>query len=73
MFGLSLSFLPFVGGTDGSRNAAPVVLSHDQVEEIGRELDASATGRLRTSAPRTANTSTRSSRRSGDSRSQAAV
>ncbi|MFF2113688.1 fatty acid desaturase family protein [Rhodococcus koreensis] len=40
MFGLSLSFLPFVGGTDGSRNAAPVVLSHDQVEEIGRELDA---------------------------------
>ncbi|MFE7422292.1 fatty acid desaturase family protein [Rhodococcus sp. NPDC057529] len=40
MFGLSLSFLPFVGGTDGSRNAAPVVLSHDQVDEIGRELDA---------------------------------
>ncbi|KAF0964981.1 fatty acid desaturase family protein [Rhodococcus sp. T7] len=40
MFGLSLSFLPFVGGADGPRNAAPVVLSHDQVEEIGRELDA---------------------------------
>ncbi|UOT02145.1 acyl-CoA desaturase [Rhodococcus opacus] len=40
MFGLSLSFLPFVDGSDGSRNDAPVVLSHDQVEEIGRELDA---------------------------------
>ncbi|QZS57635.1 fatty acid desaturase family protein [Rhodococcus opacus] len=40
MFGLSLSFLPFVDGSDSSRNDAPVVLSHDQVEEIGRELDA---------------------------------
>lgn len=40
MFGLSLSFLPFVDGSDDTRSTAPVVLTHDQVEEIGRELDA---------------------------------
>ncbi|MDV7357016.1 acyl-CoA desaturase [Rhodococcus oxybenzonivorans] len=40
MFGLSLSFLPFVDGSDDKHSTAPVVLTHDQVEEIGRELDA---------------------------------
>ncbi|NLU83987.1 acyl-CoA desaturase [Rhodococcus sp. HNM0569] len=54
MFGLSLSFLPFLGRSgrepqpaplpalrpDGHMSGEPVVLTHEQVEEIGRELDA---------------------------------
>ena len=40
MFGLSLSTLPFLGNGPDKDPDAPVVLTYDQVEEIGRELDA---------------------------------
>ena len=40
MFGLSLSTLPFLGNGPDKNPDAPVVLTYDQVEEIGRELDA---------------------------------
>ncbi|QNG18325.1 acyl-CoA desaturase [Rhodococcus triatomae] len=43
MFGISLPFLPvpsFLSGKSETNDQEPVVLSHQQVEEIGRELDA---------------------------------
>ncbi|MEV8191084.1 acyl-CoA desaturase [Rhodococcus pyridinivorans] len=43
MFGLSLPtvpFLPFLSGRSSSVENEPLVLDHDSVEEIGRELDA---------------------------------
>ncbi|MFG1784608.1 fatty acid desaturase family protein [Rhodococcus oryzae] len=39
MLGLSIPTLPFLGGAKNEETAAPVVLSYEQVEEIGRELD----------------------------------
>ena len=42
MFGLSLSFLPFIGGGSDradERDNGPVVLSYEQVESLGQELD----------------------------------
>ncbi|GAA3192338.1 hypothetical protein GCM10020255_092340 [Rhodococcus baikonurensis] len=40
MFGLSLPTLPFLGNGSDAKDDAPVVLTYEQVEEIGRELDA---------------------------------
>ena len=40
MFGLSLPTLPFLGNGSDAKADAPVVLTYEQVEEIGRELDA---------------------------------
>lgn len=42
MFGLSLPSIPFLPFLSGSRapDPDPVVLSREQVEDIGRELDA---------------------------------
>ncbi|MFC7450878.1 fatty acid desaturase family protein [Rhodococcus daqingensis] len=39
MLGLTLPTLPFLGGTKKQEAAVPIVLSYEQVEEIGRELD----------------------------------
>ncbi|MFD4183088.1 fatty acid desaturase family protein [Rhodococcus sp. NPDC058514] len=39
MLGLSIPTLPFLGGAKNDRDAGPIVLSYEQVEEIGRELD----------------------------------
>ncbi|MGC0363252.1 fatty acid desaturase [Rhodococcus sp. 27YEA15] len=40
MFGLSLPTLPFIGNNARADQSAPTVLTYEQVEEIGRELDA---------------------------------
>lgn len=67
MFGLSLSTLPFLNnGSD--KNDAPVVLTYDQVEEIGRELMRFEIARSHRSVPKTVSTYIGSSRRNGVSR-----
>ena len=39
MLGLFIPTLPFLGGAKNEATTAPIVLSYEQVEEIGRELD----------------------------------
>ncbi len=76
MFGLSLPtvpFLPFLSGRSSSVGNEPLVLDHDSVEEIGRELDALREQTLASLGDEDREYLYRIIRRSADSRSPVAV